>query len=161
VPGGADHEGAACRGHAPHSGQEYQAALPAAPELTLLHAHWGARWAFEPLGPYDPLKKALDRQIGQPFAHWTIYDLRHTARSLLSRITTADVAELCLGHTLKGVRRTYDHHSYMAEKKTGHGGPSGPSRQDRGGQRHSVGLAAQDGCFERPRKDTRQWLIEV
>ena len=26
-------------------------------------------------------------------------------------------AELVLGHTLKGVRRTYDHHSYMEEKK--------------------------------------------
>ena len=28
-------------------------------------------------------------------------------------------AELVLGHTLKGVRRTYDHHSYMEEKKEG------------------------------------------
>jgi hypothetical protein len=26
-------------------------------------------------------------------------------------------AELVLGHTLKGVRRAYDHHSYMEEKK--------------------------------------------
>jgi hypothetical protein len=26
-------------------------------------------------------------------------------------------AELVLGHTLKGVRRIYDHHSYMEEKK--------------------------------------------
>jgi hypothetical protein len=25
--------------------------------------------------------------------------------------------ELVLGHTLKGVRRTYDHHSYMEEKQ--------------------------------------------
>jgi hypothetical protein len=27
------------------------------------------------------------------------------------------VAELVLGHTFKGVRRTYDHHRYQAEKK--------------------------------------------
>jgi integrase len=85
--------------------------------LELLHAHWGTRWAFEPLGPFGPLKTALDRQIGKPFAHWTNHDLRHSTRSLLSRITSADVAELALGHTLKGVRRTYDHHSYMEEKK--------------------------------------------
>jgi hypothetical protein len=27
-------------------------------------------------------------------------------------------AGLVLGHTLKGVRRTYDHHGYQAEKRT-------------------------------------------
>jgi integrase len=63
------------------------------------------------------LKKALDRQIGQPFARWTIQTLRHPCRTLLSRVTSDDVAEMALGHTLKGVRRVYDHHSYMEEKR--------------------------------------------
>jgi integrase len=83
-------------------------------------AHWGATWSFESLGPYDP-KKALGRQVadlfGQPIAPWTIHNLRHTCRSLLSKVTSADTAELVLGHTLKGVRGTYDHHSYVEEKK--------------------------------------------
>jgi integrase len=85
--------------------------------LELLHAHWGPTWAFQPLGPFGPLKQALDRQIGKPFAHWTNHDLRHTCRTLLSKVASADVAELALGHTRKGVRRTYDHHSYQEEKK--------------------------------------------
>jgi hypothetical protein len=33
------------------------------------------------------------------------------------RTAGSDTAELVLGHTLKGVRRTYDHHSYMEEKR--------------------------------------------
>jgi hypothetical protein len=81
------------------------------------HAHWGATWAFEPLGPWGPLKTALDCRIGQPFAAWMIHHLRHTCRTLLSKVARDDVAELALGHTLKGVPRTYDHHSYMEEKK--------------------------------------------
>jgi hypothetical protein len=35
---------------------------------------------------------------------------------LLSRITTPDVARLCLGHALKGMDKTYDHHPYEKEK---------------------------------------------
>jgi hypothetical protein len=41
---------------------------------------------------------------------------RHTVRSLLSRVTTPDIAELCVGHALKDIRKTYDHHLYEAEK---------------------------------------------
>jgi integrase len=38
-------------------------------------------------------------------------------RSLLSKITTPDIAELCLGHALKGMRKVYDHHLYEPEKR--------------------------------------------
>jgi integrase len=92
----------------------YELPLPP-PALELLRAHWGATWAFEPLGDFDTLKRTLDRQL--PIAHWTIHTLRHTCRSLLSRVTTADVAKLCVGHTLKGMDRVYDHHTYEAEKQ--------------------------------------------
>jgi hypothetical protein len=37
-----------------------------------------------------------------------------TLKALEASLRTA---ELVLGHTLKGVRRTYDHRSYMEEKK--------------------------------------------
>jgi hypothetical protein len=37
---------------------------------------------------------------------------------LLSRAgIAADVAEMCLGHALSGVRRTYDRHAYGNEKR--------------------------------------------
>ena len=49
---------------------------------------------------------------------WTLHDLRRTARSLMSRAgINSDVAELCLGHVIGGVRGTYDRHSYKAEKR--------------------------------------------
>jgi integrase len=49
---------------------------------------------------------------------WTIHDLRRTARTLLSRAgISADIAEMCLGHALTGVRGTYDRHAYENEKR--------------------------------------------
>jgi integrase len=49
---------------------------------------------------------------------WTIHDLRRTARSLMSRAgVSSDIAELCLGHVLLGIRATYDRHSYIGEKR--------------------------------------------
>jgi integrase len=76
----------------------------------------GARWAFEHLSSYSSLKAELDIQAGQ-VAPFTIHDLRHTTRSLLSRVTTPDIAELCIGHGIKGIRKVYDHHLYEEEKK--------------------------------------------
>jgi hypothetical protein len=38
-------------------------------------------------------------------------------RSLLSRVATPDIAELCLGHVLRGMRKVYDHHLYVPEKR--------------------------------------------
>jgi len=69
-----------------------------------------------PLNDYVRPKRKLDATSG--ITGWTLHDLRRTARSLLSRSSVnADVAEMCLGHTLAGVRGTYDRHSYHAEKK--------------------------------------------
>jgi integrase len=49
---------------------------------------------------------------------WRIHDLRRTARSLLSRgHVRSDTAELCLGHLLAGMRKVYDRHSYVDEKR--------------------------------------------
>jgi integrase len=51
-------------------------------------------------------------------AHWTLHDLRHTARSLMSRAgVSADIAERVLGHKIPGVRGVYDRHEYATEKR--------------------------------------------
>ena len=47
---------------------------------------------------------------------WSIHDLRRTARTHLSRLTTADVAEIMLGHALPGIRAVYDQHDYIEEQ---------------------------------------------
>jgi integrase len=68
-----------------------------------------------PIGGFAKPKARLDMVSG--VAGWTIHDLRRTSRSLLSRAgISADVAEMCLGHTLRGVRATYDRFSYHREK---------------------------------------------
>jgi integrase len=62
-------------------------------------------------------KAAFDKALpGLP--RWTLHDLRRTARSLMSRAgVPSDHAERCLGHTMPGVRGTYDRHEYLQEKR--------------------------------------------
>lgn len=60
-------------------------------------------------------KVAFDKKV--PIPHWTIHDLRRTARSLMSRAgVRPDVAERVMGHVIAGVEGVYDRHSYRAEK---------------------------------------------
>jgi integrase len=69
-----------------------------------------------PLGSFAKIKARLDAACG--VSDWTLHDLRRTARSLLSRAgVSSDIAEICLGHVLPGVRGVYDRHQYHAEKK--------------------------------------------
>ena len=68
-----------------------------------------------PLGGFSKFKAAFDKVSG--VNGWTLHDLRRTARSLMSRAgVRPDVAELCLGHVVGGVRGTYDRHQYHEEK---------------------------------------------
>lgn len=76
---------------------------------------------------YSKAKKQLDAVIAEqrkadrlkPMPHWTLHDLRRTARSLMSRAgVSSDIAEMVLGHKLSGVRGVYDRHSYAEEKRT-------------------------------------------
>ena len=80
----------------------------------------------ESFSGYSKARKTLDERITElrdqterkPMPHWTLHDLRRTARSLMSRAgVTSDVAERCLGHVIGGVRGTYDRHSYETEKR--------------------------------------------
>lgn len=61
-------------------------------------------------------KRQLDGKLnGVP--HWTLHDLRRTARSLMSRAgIRSDVAERVLGHAIAGVEGVYDRHTYEEEK---------------------------------------------
>jgi integrase len=49
---------------------------------------------------------------------WTAHDLRRTVRTGLSKLgVPPDIGERVLGHTLGGVRGTYDRYGYLAEKR--------------------------------------------
>jgi integrase len=74
------------------------------------------------IGGFSRRKTALDARMRaaglDSLPAWRIHDLRRTARSLMSRAgVAADIAERALGHTLPTIRRTYDRHSYVAEKR--------------------------------------------
>jgi len=61
-------------------------------------------------------KHALGKLSG--VTGWRLHDTRRVCRSLLSRIGVPnDVAEMCLGHTLPTLRKTYDLHNHYQEKK--------------------------------------------
>jgi len=79
-----------------------------------------------PFSGFSKAKDALDEAIAEirakarrePMEPWTLHDLRRTARTLMSRAgVDADVAERCLGHTIQGVRATYDWHDFLDEKR--------------------------------------------
>jgi integrase len=76
---------------------------------------------------WSKFKRAFDKAVlaeqrkgdpeAKPLPNWTLHDLRRTARSLMSRAgVPADHAERALGHTMAGVRGTYDRFAYWEEK---------------------------------------------
>jgi integrase len=69
-------------------------------------------------GAYDisQSKAPFDRKLPK-MPHWTLHDLRRTARSLMSRAgVRPDIAERVMGHAIAGVESVYDRHSYRDEK---------------------------------------------
>jgi integrase len=68
------------------------------------------------LGDFADRKAAFDEACG--VRGWRIHDLRRAARTLLSRAgISSDVGEMVLGHSLSGVRKVYDRHSFEPEKR--------------------------------------------
>jgi integrase len=65
-------------------------------------------------------KAALDKAMADilpNIPHWTLHDLRRTARSLMSRAgVRPDIAERVLGHAIPGVQGVYDRHAYDRER---------------------------------------------
>jgi integrase len=69
-----------------------------------------------PLGGFDDRKRQFDEACG--ITGWRLHDLRRTSRTLLSRAgVSADIAEMCLGHALGGVRAVYDRFAYLDQKR--------------------------------------------
>ncbi|MHC2415860.1 integrase [Bradyrhizobium diazoefficiens] len=76
--------------------------------------HYGSYSAF------GDGKAALDKAMAEllpNIPHWTLHDLRRTARSLMSRARVRpDIAERVLGHAIPGVQGVYDRHAYDLER---------------------------------------------
>ena len=69
----------------------------------------------------DKVTTALRKESGDdetaPLPHWTLHDLRRTARSLMARAKVRpDIAERVMGHDQPGVEGVYDRHTYRDEK---------------------------------------------
>lgn len=89
----------------------------------------GRRWLFtcedkpEPMGARAPLslpynlRQWLRRHREYEMGHWSMHDLRRTARTNFSTLTEPHVAEIMLGHKLPGVWQTYDRHTYLDEQR--------------------------------------------
>jgi len=66
--------------------------------------------------PYN-IMQHLRRYEGYEMAHFSMHDLRRTARSRFSTITSFHVAEVMLGHAVGSqVARVYDRYDYLAEQ---------------------------------------------
>lgn len=64
--------------------------------------------------PYNVMQYAR-RHYDVEMRHWSMHDLRRTARTYFSRFTSRDIAELMIGHTMPGEQGTYDYHDYQKE----------------------------------------------
>ena len=58
----------------------------------------------------------LRRHHDYHMKHWTLHDLRRTARTNFSAFTSRDVAELMIGHVIPGEQGTYDYYEYIPQQ---------------------------------------------
>ena len=80
-----------------------------------------------PISGFSKAKAALDAYMleelrrGDPEAKledWRIHDLRRTVRTNLTKLGVAtDVAERVLSHAITGIRKVYDAHDFLQEKR--------------------------------------------
>jgi integrase len=68
------------------------------------------------LSAFSQCKDEFDEASG--VSHYTLHDLRRSARTLMSRAgVVSDHAEQCLGHLLTGQRKTYNRDDFKLQKK--------------------------------------------
>lgn len=65
--------------------------------------------------PYN-LMQFLRSKYNYNMQHWSVHDLRRTARTNFSAFTRRDIAEVMLGHSLRGEQATYDYYEYLPEQ---------------------------------------------
>lgn len=72
--------------------------------------------ADRPVSGLSKAKARLDAASG--VTGWVLHDLRRTVRTELARMRVSfEVAELVIGHTLKGLHAVYDQHAYLDERR--------------------------------------------
>lgn len=93
----------------------------------------GSRYLFtnagsdEPMGTSAPLAlpynvmQWLRRHEKFEMEHWSVHDLRRTARTNFSTLTAPHIAEIMLGHRMPGAWQVYDHHDYLQEQAEAYG----------------------------------------
>ncbi|MRT13656.1 tyrosine-type recombinase/integrase [Enterobacteriaceae bacterium RIT711] len=71
-----------------------------------------------PMSAGVPLNMAKQLRDEMDIDHWSIHDLRRTAKTKMSELGVAPhVSEKVLGHKLGGVLAVYDQHSYLREQQ--------------------------------------------
>ncbi len=66
----------------------------------------------------DDLQAKAEKILGHPMERFALHDLRRTARTHLARLGVDDVvAEMVLGHALKGLQARYNLYGFAAEKR--------------------------------------------
>lgn len=65
--------------------------------------------------PYN-LMQWLRKNANYEMAHWSVHDLRRTARTNFSTLTQPHIAELMQGHKWGGVMGVYNQHDYLEEQ---------------------------------------------
>lgn len=65
--------------------------------------------------PYN-IMQYLRRNEGFELKHFSMHDLRRTARTLLSQLAPFHIAETMLGHSIGRIVRTYDRYHYLKEQ---------------------------------------------
>ncbi len=69
---------------------------------------------------HDTLNAAIAKLFKEdklPIPHFTVHDLRRTARTLLASLKVPPhISERCLNHKLRGVEGVYDHYDYFDER---------------------------------------------
>jgi integrase len=74
-----------------------------------------------PISGFSKLKTKIDGLMPD-VAEWRFHDLRRTVRTRLSALRISDiVAELCIGHTQKGLHKIYNQHAYFDERREAFG----------------------------------------
>lgn len=66
--------------------------------------------------PYN-IMQYLRKNHNIDLEHFSMHDLRRTARTNFSELTKPYVAEIMLGHALPKIQGTYDYYDYMPEQK--------------------------------------------
>ncbi len=88
----------------------------------------GGKYLFNNVGSGEPMGRSvplplpynimqwLRRHKGYEMKHWSVHDLRKTARTNFSELTEPHIAEIMLGHKLPGQWQVYDHYDYLKEQ---------------------------------------------